>query len=117
MARTSSPAAAHVGAIIKEPRLKRGMSQDDLASKTKIDRSAGMEYDEAGGVNGVPIRVPTDDEYRTCSVCGGDCEPDIGSGSDGLGARIAFVCPEHGVQSLVNRSKDCGRPTAVIVMA
>ena len=61
-----------------------------------------MEYEEKGSLDGVPIRVPVDDSYRTCSVCGGDCEPDIGLGSDEHGARIAFMCPEHGVQSLVD---------------
>lgn len=61
-----------------------------------------MEYEEKGSLDGVPIRVPTDDGYRTCTVCGGDCEPDVGFGSDAHGARIAFVCPEHGVQSLVD---------------
>lgn len=61
-----------------------------------------MDYDEFGEVDGVPIRVPANDGYRTCSVCGGDCEPDPGFGSDEHGARIAFVCLEHGVQSLVD---------------
>lgn len=35
-----------------------------------------MEYDELDGPGGVPIRVPTNDGYRTCAECGGDCEPD-----------------------------------------
>ncbi|WP_437583337.1 hypothetical protein ACSAGD_13760 [Paramicrobacterium sp. CJ85] len=61
-----------------------------------------MEYDEKGTLDGVPIRVPVSDDYRTCSVCGGDCEPDIGFGSDEHGVRIGFVCSEHGVQSLVD---------------
>lgn len=65
-----------------------------------------MEYEEIGEVDGVPIRVPINDGYRTCSACGGDCEPDIGFGSDEHGARIAFVCPEHGVQSLVDPFHD-----------
>lgn len=60
-----------------------------------------MEYDEVGDVNGVPIRVPADNDYRTCSVCGGDCERDPTFGSDEHGARIAFMCPQHGLQSLV----------------
>ncbi len=61
-----------------------------------------MDFDELGEVDGIPVRVPTSDEYRTCAVCGGDCEPDPSFGSDEQGARIAFVCPEHGVQSLVD---------------
>lgn len=53
-----------------------------------------------------------DDGYRRCSQpvaatgggtapCGRDCEPDPAS-VEGLGMRIAFVCPEHGVHSLVD---------------
>lgn len=61
-----------------------------------------MEYEEVGDVDGLPIRVPVDDNYRTCAQCGRDCEPDIGLGSDERGARIAFVCPEHGIQSLID---------------
>jgi len=65
-----------------------------------------MEYEESGEVDGVPIRVPINDGYRTYSVCGGDCEPDIGFRSDEHGARIAFVCPKHGVRSLVDPFED-----------
>ncbi|MBN8423094.1 hypothetical protein JF531_00985 [Microbacterium esteraromaticum] len=61
-----------------------------------------MEYDEIGDVDGVPVRVPVDDGYRTCAVCDGDCEPDVEFGSHESGARIALVCPTHGIQSLVD---------------
>ncbi|QZY52272.1 hypothetical protein [Leucobacter tenebrionis] len=42
-----------------------------------------------------------DELYRTCGECGADCRPEP-TGADGLGARIAFVCPEHGVHSVVD---------------
>lgn len=61
-----------------------------------------MDYDEVGDVDGVPVRVPVDDSYRTCSECGADCCPDPSITVEGQGARIAFVCAEHGVQSLVD---------------
>lgn len=61
-----------------------------------------MEWIEGGSLEGVPIRVPADDFYRTCSVCGQDCEPDIGFGSDAHGARVTFICAEHGIQGLVD---------------
>ncbi|OIU87702.1 hypothetical protein [Microbacterium sp. AR7-10] len=61
-----------------------------------------MEYDEPGNLDGVPIRTPKDQGYRTCSECGGDCEPDPSISVEGQGARIAFVCPDHGVQSIVD---------------
>lgn len=61
-----------------------------------------MDYEERGSLGGVPIRVPISDDYRTCSVCGGDCQPDPSFGSDEHGARIAFVCPEPRIQALVD---------------
>lgn len=45
--------------------------------------------------------------YRTCSVCGGDCEPEP-SAIDGLGVRVAFVCPSHGVHSILDPFEDRG---------
>ena len=42
-----------------------------------------------------------DESYRTCSVCGGDCEPEP-TGADDLGVRILWVCPDHGVHSVVD---------------
>lgn len=41
-----------------------------------------MEYDDFPGPNGLDIRVPKDDSYRTCSQCGEDCEPDPIAGGD-----------------------------------
>lgn len=61
-----------------------------------------MDYDEVGDLDGVPIRTPKDQSYRTCSECGGDCYPDTSAGADGMGVRIAFVCPKHGVHSVVD---------------
>jgi len=65
-----------------------------------------MDYERVDGPDGLEVRVPTSYDYRTCSDCGGDCEPDPSVGADGLGVRIAFVCPEHGVQSLVDPFED-----------
>ena len=42
-----------------------------------------------------------DEGYRTCSECGGDCEPEP-TGADRLGVRILWVCPDHGVHSVVD---------------
>lgn len=61
-----------------------------------------MDYDRIERPDGLEIRVPTDNAYRTCSVCGGDCEPDTSLSAGGSGIRLAFVCREHGVQSLVD---------------
>lgn len=43
-----------------------------------------------------------DESYRTCPECGRDCEPDPNAGSDDFGTRIAFVCPDHGVHSVID---------------
>ncbi|WP_336649102.1 hypothetical protein [Microbacterium sp. MMO-10] len=61
-----------------------------------------MDLEEIGDVDGVPVCGSTDDDYRVCSVCGGDCEPDTALSADGTGVRIAFVCPKHGVQSILD---------------
>lgn len=61
-----------------------------------------MEYDKVPGPDGLPIRVPANDDYRTCPECGGDCYPDPSAGADGLGVRIAFICPEHGLHSVID---------------
>ena len=42
-----------------------------------------------------------DEGYRTCSVCGGDCEPEIASDAD-KGARFLWVCPQHGVHTITD---------------
>lgn len=65
-----------------------------------------MEYDELGDQDVVPIRPPTDQGYRTRSECGSDCEPDHSISVEGQGTRIAFVCPDHGVQSIVDPFED-----------
>ena len=39
--------------------------------------------------------------YRTCTECGSDCEPEPSS-VDGFGIRVMFVCPNHGVHSIVD---------------
>lgn len=46
-----------------------------------------------------------DESYRTCSTCGSDCEPDTALSADRTGVRIAFVCTEHGAQSVVDPFK------------
>lgn len=42
---------------------------------------------------------PEDSNYRTCSECGGDTEPQsfIADGH----IRIAFVCSQHGLHSVI----------------
>ena len=50
--------------------------------------------------------MPTGDDYRICTECGGDCEPDLSISVDSQGARIVFVCPNHGVQSIVDPFED-----------
>lgn len=45
---------------------------------------------------------PGDESYRTCSECGGDCEPEPTE----AGMRITFACPEDGVHSVVDPFRD-----------
>lgn len=57
MARTPSAAAVHVGATIRELRHKRGLSHDDLASKTKIDSSNIPSYESGRALIGLQSLV------------------------------------------------------------
>jgi len=62
-----------------------------------------MDSELVPGLDGLSIRIPTSDDYRTCAVCGGDCDPDTSLiANDTGGVPIAFVCPEHGAQSIVD---------------
>lgn len=61
-----------------------------------------MDYEHIEGPDGLDVRVPSNDDYRTCTLCGGDCEPDTTLSSDGTGVRIVWVCPEHGPQGIVD---------------
>lgn len=65
-----------------------------------------MDYERVVGPDGVDIHIPKDEEYRTCAECGGDCVPDPSITVEGAGVRVAFVCPAHGVQSLVDPFED-----------
>ena len=42
-----------------------------------------------------------DEDYRTCPVCAGDCEPEI-TGDDDNGSRFLWVCPQHGVHTITD---------------
>ena len=64
-----------------------------------------MEYHEFEGPDCTVIRVPKDESYRTCPACGGDCEREP-SMVTGLGIRIASICPEHEVHSVIDPFED-----------
>ena len=65
-----------------------------------------MDYERFVGPDGIEIRVAMNEDHRTCADCGGDCVPDPSITVDGEGVRIVFVCPDHGVQSLVDPFED-----------
>lgn len=64
-----------------------------------------VDYNQFDGPAGVEVRVSTDEGYRTCSECGGDCYPDPSAGADGIGVRIAFVCPSTASTASLTRSR------------
>ena len=43
-----------------------------------------------------------DEGYRTCSVCRGDCEPEIAGGDTDEGVRFLWVCPQHGAHTITD---------------
>jgi len=52
----------------------------------------GMESDGASG--------DIEEQYRTCSACGRDCEPVPFETEEGM--RISFICPLHGIHTVVD---------------
>lgn len=44
------------------------------------------------------------EQHRSCPQCGADCPPESFETDDGL--RIAFVCAEHGVHSVLDPFED-----------
>jgi hypothetical protein len=42
------------------------------------------------------------EHYRTCASCGSDCEPDPFDAGEGDGVRIAFVCTNCGLHSVID---------------
>lgn len=65
-----------------------------------------MVYDGVELPDDLEIRVwNRDSGYRTCPVCGEDCEPEP-VGAEEHGVRIMFVCPEHVVHSVVDPFED-----------
>lgn len=65
-----------------------------------------MEYGELGDQDVVPIRTPKDQSYCTRSERGSDSDPDPSISVERQGTRIAFVCPDHGVQSIAYPFED-----------
>ncbi len=46
-----------------------------------------------------------DEQYRACANCGRDCEP-IPFEIPGGGVRISFICPIHGIHTVVDPFED-----------
>lgn len=65
-----------------------------------------MENEQSDDTDNLSFGPPMDESYRTCAECGGDCYPDPSPSADGIGVRIAYICPEHGVHSIVDPFKD-----------
>lgn len=49
--------------------------------------------------------MPDGDDYRTCPQRGRDCEP-VPFDSGGDGVRVPFICPIHGVHTVVDPFAD-----------
>lgn len=64
-----------------------------------------MDYAKLEGPDGLEIRIPTDESYRTCSEYGGEYVPRADR-ADSLGIRVAFVRPEQGVHGIVDPFED-----------
>lgn len=56
-----------------------------------------MAYEHIAGPDVFDIRVPRVQAHRVRRLRN-DCAPES-VGADGMGLRIVFVCPDHGLQS------------------
>lgn len=59
-----------------------------------------MEPDDAGDDPFSAEDAVGRQQYRVCSQCGRDCEPEPVPTDAGM--RIAFICPVHGVHTVVD---------------
>ncbi|GAB3264502.1 hypothetical protein [Arthrobacter pigmenti] len=91
------PKGDRSGRPIRSIALPVGVS---VGSVHKVLADPPFRQADAGGIND-RIDPFGCDSYQTCAECGRDCEPEP-SALDGLGARIVFFCPEHGVHSIVD---------------
>lgn len=78
----------------------------------KIAIVGGAEYDHFDGPEGLDIRVPRDDVYRTCSVCGGDPLPGRAPNRDVAGRWCQPVreLPHQADQQHPFRIRACRQP-------
>lgn len=80
--------------------LSTRVNHNPSGRKRHIVQSYGCRRATRWGPDGLEIRVPCEDGYRTRAVCGGDCEPEP-MVTEQHGVRVAFTCPEHGPHAAV----------------
>lgn len=64
MPRVPSPAAARIGELIAGERVRRGLTQDDLAHLTRIDSSNIRGYEKGRALMGIPTLVRIADALK-----------------------------------------------------
>lgn len=62
--RVPSPAAARIGELIAGERVRRGLTQDDLAHLTRIDSSNIRGYEKGRALMGIPTLVRITDALK-----------------------------------------------------
>ena len=64
VSRVPSPAAARIGELIASERVRRGLTQDDLAHLTRIDSSNIRGYEKGRALMGIPTLVRIADALK-----------------------------------------------------
>ena len=65
-----------------------------------------IDYNQGDGRGRLEYRAPMDDSYRASSECGRNRHPTPSADADGLGVRIAPVCPECGAPRAIDPFDD-----------
>lgn len=74
---------------------------EQAAAKAISLRPIPPEAIRSGAAVAARIAEKRERRYRTCFQCGRECAPEL-NWADDLGIRIVYVCPQHGVHSVID---------------
>ena len=80
---------------------QEAQAASEAAAKAIALRPIPPEAIRSGATVAASIAEKRARRYRTCAQCGGDCAPEL-NWADDLGVRVMYVCPQHGVHSVID---------------
>lgn len=78
---------------------------EQAAAEAVSLRPIPPEAIRSGGSAAVHFAAQRDQRFWNCVECGRECVPEL-NWADGHGVRIVYVCPQHGVHSVVDPFED-----------